>query len=86
VGFVKNQCIEKPYFDGSHHDVSLGTNNNKMVSAKHNRFIVIKAATCFDPTGSSSGLHYEPTTKKLRTFLGSEIMFTNNNYMQFCVK
>ena len=32
-------------------------------------FIMIKVATCFDPIGSSSGLHYEPVTKKQRTFL-----------------
>jgi len=33
------------------------------VSVKHNliySLIIIKLATCFDPTGSSSGLHYEP--------------------------
>jgi len=33
----------------------------------------IRFATCFDPVGSSSGLHYEPVNvRKLRTFLGSE--------------
>jgi len=41
-------------------------------------------ATCFDPTGSSSGLHYEPVNvKKLRTFLGSQTMFTIVKYENF---
>ena len=43
-------------------------------SVKHNfvySLIVVKLATCFDPAGSSSGLHYEPiNARKLRTFLG----------------
>jgi len=30
-------------------------------------------ATCFGPTGSSSGLHYEPlNVRKLPTYLGSQ--------------
>jgi hypothetical protein len=38
-------------------------------------------ATCFDPAGSSSGLHYEPiNVRKLRTFLGSQPMFTYDKY------
>jgi len=34
-----------------------------IVSVKHNlvySLIIIKLATCFDPIGSSSDLHYEP--------------------------
>ena len=51
------------------------------VSVKHIYFcFIIKLATCFDPTGSSSGLHYEPMFKKLRTFLGSQTMFTIIKY------
>jgi len=35
------------------------------VSVKHIYFyFIIQLATCFDPTGSSSGLHYEPTCLK----------------------
>jgi hypothetical protein len=38
--------------------------------------IIIRLATCFDPTGSSSGLYYEPVdTRKLRTFFGSQTLF-----------
>jgi len=42
---------------------------------------VIRLATCFDPAGSSSGLHYEPIDiRKLRTFLGSQTMVTKDKY------
>jgi len=35
--------------------------------------IITKLDTCFDPIGSSSGLHYEPiNVRKLRTSLGSQ--------------
>jgi hypothetical protein len=51
------------FFYGSHPNVSLGTNNNNKVPSNTTDFIMIKVATCFDPTGSSSGLHYEPTTQ-----------------------
>jgi len=38
-------------------------------------------ATCFNPAGSSSGLHYEPINiRKLRTFLESQTMFTKDEY------
>jgi hypothetical protein len=50
-------------FDGSHPDVSRSY-QNKAVSVKHNliySLITITLATCFDPVGSSLGLHYEPT-------------------------
>ena len=36
---------------------------NRVVSIKHNliySLITIRLATCFDPTGSSSGILYEP--------------------------
>ena len=66
------------FFYGSHHDVfSLGAINNTF-SVKHNQFIMIRVATCFDHTGSSSGLHYEPVNykaMKLCTFLWSQTMF-----------
>ena len=43
-----------------------------------------RLATCFDPGGSSSSLHYEPIDiRKLRTFLGSQTMFTNDEYERF---
>jgi len=46
-----------------------------------NNLFIIRLATCFDPTGSLSGLHYEPlNVKKLRTFLGSQTMFTIVKY------
>jgi len=47
-------------------------------------------ATCYDPTGSSSGLHSNQLMfRELRTFLGSQTMFTvgkcgrfmSNNYI-----
>ena len=45
---------------------------------------IIRVSTCFDPTGSSSGLHYEPVdVKKLRTFMGSQTMFTIVKYEKF---
>jgi len=41
--------------------------------------IIIRLATCFDPTGSSSGLSFEATViRKLRTFLGSQTMFAKD--------
>jgi hypothetical protein len=33
----------------------------KKIPSNTTSFIMIKVATCFDPIGSSSGLHYEPT-------------------------
>ena len=43
--------------------------------------IIIRLATCFHHTGSSSGLRYEPIDiRKLRTFLGSQTMFTKDRY------
>jgi len=44
------------------------------VSVEHNLiYYFILLATCFDPAGSSSGLHYEPfNVKKPRTSLGSQ--------------
>jgi hypothetical protein len=36
-----------------------------------------RLATSFDPTGSSSGIHYEPLHQKLLTLLGSQSMLTN---------
>jgi len=63
------------FFDGSHPDVSRNY-QNRVVSVKHNliySLITIRVATCFNPTGSSSGLLYEPiNVRKLRTFLGSQ--------------
>jgi hypothetical protein len=55
----------KEKFDGSHPDMLLGNNNNNNKVPSNTTGIMIKAATCFNPTGSSPGLHYEPTTKKL---------------------
>ena len=47
-----------------------------IVSVKHNlvySLIMVKLATCFDPIGSSSGLHYEPVNvRKLHSSLGSQ--------------
>ena len=58
-------------FDESHPDMlSLGTVNNKF-SVKPNWFIIIRVATCFDPIGSSSGLHYEPVNCKAAYILGN---------------
>ena len=61
---------------------------NKVVSVKHNliySLITIRLATCFDPTGSSSGLLFEPiNVRKLLTFLGSQQMFTKINVKGSC--
>ena len=46
--------------------------------------IIIRLATCFDPVRLSSGLHYEPVDiRKLRTFFGSQTMFTKDKYERF---
>jgi len=53
-----------------------GPATNLLQSIKHNliySLITIRLATCFDPTGSSSGLLYEPVNaRNLRTFLESQ--------------
>jgi len=58
-----------------------------IVSVKHNliySLIIIRLATCFEPAGSLSGLHYEPTDiRKLRTFLLSQTMFTKDKHESF---
>jgi len=43
--------------------------------------IIIRLATFFDPVGSSSGL-----IRKLRTFFGSQTMFTKDKYERFVSK
>jgi hypothetical protein len=62
-------------FYGNHPDVSRNF-QSRVVFVKHNLIyllITIRLATCFDPVGLSSGLHYEPTNvRKLRTLLGSQ--------------
>ena len=61
------------FFYGSHPSVSRNY-YNRVVSIKYNiiySLFTIRLATCFDPVGSSSGLHYEPVNvRKLPTFLG----------------
>jgi len=42
---------------------------------------MIRVATCFEPTGSSSGLHYEPVNCKAAYILGIPTMFTSNNLL-----
>jgi len=50
----------------------------------HQSLIIIRLATCFDPSGSSSGLHYEPINiRKLRTFLEFQTMFTKDEHESF---
>ena len=47
--------------------------------------IIIRLAACFDLAGSLSGLHYEPfDIRKLRTFLGSQTVFTKVNMKGSC--
>ena len=43
-------------------------------------------ATCFAPTGSSSGLNYETDLLKTAYILGIPIMFTDDNYKQIIVE
>ena len=55
-----------------------GSINNKIYH-QHNLvyyFVIIRVATCFDPTGSSSGLHYEPVNYKAAYSFG----ISNNVY------
>ena len=62
----------------------LGTTRIRQYQSNTTYLLLIRVATCFDPTGSSSGLHYEPVNvKKLRTFLGSQTMFTIVKYENF---
>jgi len=46
--------------------INLRTINDKSFRQTHlvYYFIIIRVATCFDPIGSSSGLHYEPVNYK----------------------
>jgi len=59
------------------------------VSVKHNfvySLIIVELATCFDPRGSSSGLHYEPSNvRKLRTSLGSQQCLQKINIKSSCL-
>jgi len=61
-------------FDGRHPDLSsLGTITINVTGKRTYflfYFILIKLATFFDPTGSSSGLHYEPFNYKVAYILG----------------
>jgi hypothetical protein len=54
-----------------------------VVTVKHNviySLITNRLATCFDPTGSSSGLLYEPVdVRKLRTSLVSQQCWPHND-------
>jgi hypothetical protein len=69
-----HKCVSNT-FDGSHPNVSRNY-QNKLGSVKKNliySLITIRLATCFDPTGSSSGLLYKPiNVRKLRTSLRSQ--------------
>jgi hypothetical protein len=66
----------------------LETIKNRIVSLKHNltySLITIRLATCFDPIGSSSGLHYKPfNVKRLRTSLGSQQCLQKMNAKGSC--
>jgi hypothetical protein len=59
----------------------------RIVSIKHNliySLIIIKLATCFDPAGSSSGLHYEPVNvKKTAYIFGIPTVFTKDERKRF---
>jgi len=45
---------------------------------------IFRLATCFDPTGSSSGLHSnQEMFRKLRIFLGSQTMFAISYFLFF---
>jgi len=48
----------------------LGTVNNKSFHETQLVYL-IRVATCFDPIGSSSGLHYEPVNYKVAYILGT---------------
>jgi len=48
-------------------------------------FILIRFATCFDPIGHHHAFTTNQLTIKLRTFLGSQTMFTGDNHKQFIV-
>ena len=55
---------------------SPGTNNHKGLRQTHlvYYFIIIRVATCFDPIGSSSGLHYEPVNYRAAYIVRSSIV------------
>jgi hypothetical protein len=62
----------------------LGTTRIRQYPSNTTYLFIIRVATCFDLTASSSGLHYEPTdVKKLRTFLRTQTMFTIVKYEKF---
>jgi len=76
------ECDCRREFDGSHPNVfSLGIVNNRRFRQTQSvyYFIIIRAATCFDPTGPSSGLHYEPVNYKAAYIIG----IPNNVYKSF---
>jgi len=55
----------------------LGTARIRQYPSNTTYLFIIRVTTCFDPTGSSSGLQYEPNNvKKLHKFLGSQTVFT----------
>jgi len=58
-------------FNGNHPDMSETIKIGQCPSNTIYSLITISLATCFDPTGSSSGLLYETiNVSKLLTFLG----------------
>ena len=68
---LKSNCFpQQPVL--SNINFAHGTNNNKGFCQTHLAyyFIIIRVATCFDPIGSSSGLHYEPVNYKVAYILG----------------
>ena len=62
----------------------LGTTRIRHNPSNTTSLFISRLATCFDPTGSLSGLHYEPiNVNKLRAFLESQTMFTIGKYEKF---
>jgi len=72
-------------FDGSHPDeFSLGTINNKIFH--QTQLVYYRVTTCFDPVGSSSGLHCEPVNYKAAYIVGiPSIIWDPNNVCRFMV-
>jgi len=62
----------------------LGTTRIRQYPSNTTYLFITRVTTCFDPTGSSSGLHYEPNiVKKLHKFLGSQTVFTIGKHEVF---
>jgi len=86
-GKIWNEPSGQLFFDGSHLDVSsLELVNSKKFKWNITSLLWLEWQTCFDPTWSSSGLHYELINYKTAHILGIPNNVHNNKYKQFSVE